>query len=378
MVHSEAARESAKHAAESQRFLSDTDLPQDLNYRDYLRLAIDDIQKVVQETKVSAKLGDELTDKLQKFSEAVKSEMRRLASTDGTTTSDILGIHPAHKEKLTKNVDEALRVHLIGFFRANQKDLSGTIFEEPITNEAQNRARSHYIQEFISNYLAHLHIIDNDESRLENLALVRLATRKMPEFTESFFYGTYIHDCLEKAGVHMSEEDERLLFKDWEKRRLIWNSLGSIEENIANSGKRWIALESPDYIARFAGKLPKPVMEIFVPSVRRYMAQVGTFDSIPQLIKRGANNYRLLHDTEALVRQLESEHELLIVSDSSHLLSEGYTHSLNMLFSKDILDTLARWLRNEISFGRRDSARKSIKFKDLRVPSGGKTSETTL
>jgi len=226
------AQKAARIARESQEVIAEPSLRDADDYRIYLKEAIADIQKVVAETHVSGSKGDRLDEKLEAFAEAVREELERLATPGASHAHDILSVIPAHKESLKEDVLEALRVHLIGFFRANENELSGSIFETPLTEE-QKRARSHYVQEFIANFGAHVFAVEKlgwhmnvadwpsflqrsaedppaaEATEFTRSAIRRLATRKMAEFSRDFFYGPYVHATLQKAISHFPPRTKR-------------------------------------------------------------------------------------------------------------------------------------------------------------------------
>ena len=357
-------------AKKSQELIANPEVQKDPDYRDYLRASIADIQKIVAETRVAGRTGETLDAKLHAFGVAVEDEIEKLAIPYATDEDDILGIVPEYQEFIKEHIVEALRVHLIGFFRANETVLSGTIFEDPITNEEQKGARSHYIQEFIANFVAHFYIITEGHDSLlgvEEKALSRLSTRKLADFSASFFYGPYIHDTLQQKNIFLSTEEEETLFTDADKRKLLAHNLATLEETIERIGRNWIQLANPDYLSEHAGALPVPALDVFSIGIRRNLALNFSDNKLDEGIERVGTNYRLLADTQGMVGKLEKEEGIRITSGAEYL-RDNFSKDSGVIFAKKPLTLLAKWLREDRSFGRnRDVIQQNIVFEDLRL-----------
>ena len=358
----------ARKARESQELIASPELRHDPDYRDYLRESIGDIQKVIADVRVHGKRSDELNEKLQAFGFAVENEIERLAKPGATDENDLLGVVPAHKEFLKEQIVEALRVHLIGFFRANQGDLSATIFDDAATNEHQRQARSHYIQEFIANFCTHLSLLGSGtvDTDIGVRGISRLATRKMPDFTTDFFYGTYIHETLEKAGLAISSEDEKTLFSDGMKRNLLGHYLANVDERIIATAANWTRLGDPAFISQYAGELPISVEKLFSPGIRRSICNHYSTDGVPTGIKLVADNYRLIADVPNLVKILEAKHGIRITSGAD-VIPKNFVNNRNMLLISDPPSVIAGWLREKGTLGHLDHLRSRIVFEDLKI-----------
>ena len=379
------AQKAARIARESQEVIAEPSLRDADDYRIYLKEAIADIQKVVAETHVSGSKGDRLDEKLEAFAEAVREELERLATPGASHAHDILSVIPAHKESLKEDVLEALRVHLIGFFRANENELSGSIFETPLTEE-QKRARSHYVQEFIANFGAHVFAVEKlgwhmnvadwpsflqrsaedppaaEATEFTRSAIRRLATRKMAEFSRDFFYGPYVHATLQKANITLSAEDEAHLFSHSTKRHFCYQVLGKLDDAIIATSKTWLSLGDPDFVAKHTqGVLPPDALSQNV----RYHIAVYSRAAPEAGLRRFGENVRLIMDSERLTKEMEKREDIRIVRDVEKI-RENFGKWAPLVLAKNPYHMIGQWLRKEISFGDADSWRKSIMFEDLR------------
>jgi len=231
----------AKRAGEILERLKHTDIQRAPDYRSFVRMAIEDVQFVVRETNATGGRSKELEGYLKSFAVAVKE----IIATPGVE-GDILSVLPANREKMYELTTDALHVHLIGFFRANNLNVRGSIFDPdlPHTDAEGVRIRRHYVQEFISTLEEHAFVIDDDPEGLLGstknaaLATTNLATRYSPQFSCEFFHGDYIKNII-NAGVseesRISDEIIRDTFTAYN-RVYIAGGVANVERAIRKAG----------------------------------------------------------------------------------------------------------------------------------------------
>ena len=173
--------------------------PEDpLESRDATREAVYAIQEIARVTWTKGRISKSVELVLRQ----IKEETEKILVADNDNS--IVCLCPDSREATLEALHQTIKVHLIGFFRANENDLSGTIFDTSETGKEE--ARKRYISELTTIFLEN-GIWFPGKTKSEQKALQKLSQYYGTEYVQAFFEGTSIKSTLQKAGIEMSDTE---------------------------------------------------------------------------------------------------------------------------------------------------------------------------
>ncbi len=268
------------------------------------REVIDDllieIREIVKDVTVGGVRGGVLDGNVDSFMSCLEQELIRV-SNKGEQDEKILSVLPTHVEDIKRISKEALKVHVVGFFRSNKKELFGTIFD---TNESQHSldeykkislARRLYIQGFIASLLEHAHIVSEDNSF--DKTVLNLSKYYSPEFSEEYFFGDYILNKInegEYAENFWTREEVEKLFTHHFRRYFVSGFIKSLDSTLKKVAKNYKLLNT-DYIYELLGSdfSKEEIEKLWTPQIKMDSA-VGNINSVDESVKQIGMNYKIL------------------------------------------------------------------------------------
>jgi hypothetical protein len=119
-------------------------------------------------------------------------------------------------------IQEAIRVHLIGFYRSYKGEIEGSLFD--INIEGSKEKRGAYILELTSIVFEHIiYIQKNTKSAMR--AAQNLGKYYDSDFTKEYLRGSLIEEALKKEGVEMSNDQFKSVFTETKRLHFLINNI---------------------------------------------------------------------------------------------------------------------------------------------------------
>lgn len=246
-----------------------------------MREAVYAVQEVALVTNTSGKVAERIQPLLDRLQEEVRAVFAdeeslpfRICPPNTLDQQAALEAWLAEEERIIKAVQEALRIHCIGFFRAYGNDMTGTIFDG--TPPAASEALRHYIRELATIYLEHAVYFPGETGTAQKAA--QRATQYHPsEVTREFMIGNAISERLHAEGIRLSDTEMENLFTLSLRLNLIWGSPKDPLQSAIRVAQNYLVLKDDSQLMAALLRAgislaDDELAKLFLPSVRLHLA----------------------------------------------------------------------------------------------------------